>query len=148
MTRSSASALSLPPTTAAPPVSGEGPDDGVALTIGEVARRFGVTLRALRFYEDRGLLSPEREGTARFYAPDQVERLQLILKGKRLGFTLTEIRELLARHEAGAPNGHAVEAGLSLRPEQVREQIALLERQQVEIAEALDELRARLKAHP
>jgi DNA-binding transcriptional MerR regulator len=61
---------------------------------------------------------------------------------------LTEIRELLARHDAGHANGHAVEAGLSLRPEQVREQIALLERQQVEIAEALAELRASLKPQP
>ena len=65
--------------------------DGTKLyTIGDLAREFGVTLRTLRFYEDRGLLSPRRDGTARIYDPRDRERLSVILKGKQLGFTLTE----------------------------------------------------------
>jgi len=61
------------------------------LTIGEVARRFDMTLRALRFYESKGLLRPLRDGQTRFYAPRDLVRVELILKGKQLGFTLTEI---------------------------------------------------------
>src|SRR5664279_959196 len=56
-------------------------------TIGEMARTYGVTLRALRFYEDRGLLKPLRDGTTRYYDAKARARLELILKGKTLGFT-------------------------------------------------------------
>src|ERR687889_2826467 len=76
-------------------------------TIGDLAREFGVTLRTLRFYEDRGLLSPRRDGTARIYDARDRERLSVILKGKQLGFTLTEIRAMLAEErgeEAPATN--------------------------------------------
>ena len=60
-------------------------------SIGELAEEFDTTLRTIRFYEDRGLLAPERQGTTRvFHARDRI-RLQLILRGKRLGFTLDEI---------------------------------------------------------
>ena len=68
-------------------------------TIGDLAREFDVTLRALRFYEDKGLLSPRREGLARLYSAADRVRLQLILKGKRLGFTLAEISEMVEAHE-------------------------------------------------
>ena len=70
-------------------------------TIGDVAREFGVTLRTLRFYEHRGLLQPRREGMARFYSAADKGRLALILKGKQLGFTLTQIRAMLAANERG-----------------------------------------------
>ena len=70
-------------------------------TIGDLAREFGVTLRTLRFYEDRGLLSPRREGTARIYDARDRSRLSVILKGKQLGFTLTEIRAMVAEERAG-----------------------------------------------
>jgi DNA-binding transcriptional MerR regulator len=66
------------------------------LTIGEMSERFGITLRALRFYEARGLLSPQRAGSVRLYGPTDTRRLALILKGKHLGFTLTEIRAMVA----------------------------------------------------
>ncbi|MGA9282541.1 MAG: MerR family transcriptional regulator, partial [Pseudolabrys sp.] len=65
-------------------------------TIGELARDSGVTLRALRFYQSKGLLAPRRNGSARLFSYEDRERLTLILQGKRLGFTLTEIREMLS----------------------------------------------------
>jgi len=108
-------------------------------TIGDLAREFGVTLRTLRFYEDRGLLSPRRDGTARIYDARDRERLSVILKGKQLGFTLTEIRAMLA--EERSSNGPAMNLRLSL--EQIEDQIRHLEQQKVEIEEALEELKAR-----
>jgi DNA-binding transcriptional MerR regulator len=71
-------------------------------TIGDLAREFGVTLRTLRFYEHRGLLKPRRQGLARFYDEKAKARLALILKGKQLGFTLPEIRAMLAANDRGA----------------------------------------------
>jgi DNA-binding transcriptional MerR regulator len=65
------------------------------ITIGELARDAGVTLRALRFYQSKGLLSPQRSGTSRIFSPEDRARLALIQQGKRLGFTLGEIREML-----------------------------------------------------
>ncbi len=108
-------------------------------TIGDLAREFGVTLRTLRFYEDRGLLSPRRDGTARIYDARDRERLSVILKGKQLGFTLTEIRAMVAEERSG--NKPAMNLKLSL--EQVEDQIRHLEQQKSEIEEALAELRAR-----
>ena len=64
-------------------------------SIGELAAEFDTTLRTIRFYEDRGLLSPERAGTTRIFHDRDRVRLQLILRGKRLGFTLTEIAHVL-----------------------------------------------------
>ncbi|MFD2032249.1 MerR family transcriptional regulator [Ancylobacter dichloromethanicus] len=71
-------------------------------TIGDLAREFGVTLRALRFYEDKGLLAPRREGLTRLYSPAERSRLAIILKGKKLGFTLAEIKAMVALREGGA----------------------------------------------
>ncbi|HEV2557925.1 MAG TPA: MerR family DNA-binding transcriptional regulator [Microvirga sp.] len=105
-------------------------------TIGDLAREFGVTLRTLRFYEDRGLLSPRREGTARIYDARDRARLSVILKGKQLGFTLTEIRAMLAEERPGeAP------ANLNLSLAQIEDQISHLEQQKVEIEQALEELK-------
>ncbi len=108
-------------------------------TIGDLAREFGVTLRALRFYEDRGLLSPRREGLVRIYDAADRERLSVILKGKQLGFTLTEIRAMLAE---GA-SGEGPVANLRLSLDQVEDQIRHLQQQKAEIEEALVELNAR-----
>jgi DNA-binding transcriptional MerR regulator len=64
-------------------------------SIGELAAEFDTTLRTIRFYEDRGLLAPERIGTTRIFSDRERVRLQLILRGKRLGFTLSEIAHVL-----------------------------------------------------
>ena len=75
-------------------------------TITELASEFGITTRTIRHYEDEGLLSPRREGQNRLFSPRDRVRLKLALRGKRLGFSLSEIRELfdlydLARDEKG-----------------------------------------------
>jgi DNA-binding transcriptional MerR regulator len=106
-------------------------------TIGELARDFGVTLRALRFYENKGLLSPQRDGLNRLYSRRDRSRLALILKGKKLGFTLAEIQQMVAAEEGGTSSNPAT---LNLSQEKVLEQIELLERQRTELDEGLAEL--------
>lgn len=70
-------------------------------SIGELAREFDVTPRAIRFYEAEGLLSPRRDGQRRIYTPRDRTRLKLTLRGKRLGLTLSEIRDLIDMYEPG-----------------------------------------------
>jgi DNA-binding transcriptional MerR regulator len=70
-------------------------------SIGDLAREFDVTPRAIRFYEDHGLLAPRRAGQRRIYSPRDRTRLKLTLRGKRLGLTLAEIRELIDMYEPG-----------------------------------------------
>jgi DNA-binding transcriptional MerR regulator len=70
-------------------------------SISELAREFDVTPRAIRFYEDQGLLAPRRAGQRRIYAPRDRTRLKLTLRGKRLGLSLSEIRELIDLYEPG-----------------------------------------------
>lgn len=70
--------------------------------IGDLAREFDVTLRTLRFYEDKGLIRPERRGTSRIYSATDRERLGVALFCKRLGLALSEIRTVLEHHDAGA----------------------------------------------
>ena len=103
-----------------------------AMTIGQVAREFGLTFRTLRFYESKRLLAPERHGSKRLYRRSDCERLGLILTGRRLGFTLAEIGELVDRRDGKR---------LHLSREKCIEQIALLERQKRGIDVAIAELR-------
>ena len=91
-------------------------------TIGDLAREFDVTLRALRFYEDKGLLTPRRQGLQRLYDRRDRKRLKLILMGKRVGFSLGEIREMLDLYET--PNGQVKQLRVSL--EKFGSQIELL----------------------
>src|SRR5215475_418888 len=97
------------------------------LTIGELARESGLTLRALRFYQSKGLLTPQRNAGARVYSHRDRDRLALILQGKRLGFTLTEIREMLTARARGCTNA------LPINRRKCVEQINLLERQRRDI---------------
>lgn len=112
---------------------------GPLFSIGDLSREFGITLRALRFYEDKGLLSPRRDGMTRLYSEADRRRLEVILKGKHLGFTLAEIRALVAAHD-GQRDGQ--EAGLSLSRDRCLSQLAQLERQRTEIDAAILELRS------
>ena len=105
-------------------------------TIGEMASEFGVSLRTLRFYEDRKLLRPRREGNTRLYGPGDRLRLQMIIKGKQLGFTLTEISELIGAQDTSD------DFEQKLQPQQIVTQIDHLERQRAEIDEAIARLRA------
>ena len=68
-------------------------------TISDLAQEFGVTTRTLRHYEDQGLVTPARDGINRIYSPRDRVRLKLALRGKRLGFSLGEIRELFELHD-------------------------------------------------
>ncbi len=105
-------------------------------TISELAREFDVTTRTIRFYEDEGLLAPERRGQMRLYSPRERVRLKLILRGKRLGFSLAEIKEIFDLYD-GAPG----EAG-QLRHflGKIAERRQLLERQREDIEVTLAEL--------
>jgi DNA-binding transcriptional MerR regulator len=106
-------------------------------TISELADELKVTARAIRFYEDKGLLSPQRAGTTRVYTHRDRGRLILILRGKRLGFTLREIREWLALYEADPDQVTQMQA-LSAK---LAERLEELEQQQRDLEETLEELR-------
>jgi DNA-binding transcriptional MerR regulator len=106
------------------------------MTIGEMAAEFNVSLRTLRFYEDRKLLRPRREGNTRLYSPTDRQRMQMILKGKQLGFTLTEIHDLIGNYET------TDDFEGKLKPQQIVTQIDHLERQRAEIDSAIARLRA------
>ena len=108
------------------------------LTISQMSRVFGVSLRTLRFYEDRGLIKPRREGNARYYRASDRVRMEMILKGKKLGFTLTEIQDLIG----GKGATETVDLEDQLNPQQIVTQISHLERQRSEIDGAIERLRA------
>jgi DNA-binding transcriptional MerR regulator len=110
---------------------------GKCYTISELAHEFGLTLRALRFYEDRGLISPRRDGTTRVYTARDRARLSMIVKAKALGFTLSEIKETLATESRKSESD-----SLFLSQSQVDSQIAHLKQQRAEIDAALAELTA------
>jgi DNA-binding transcriptional MerR regulator len=105
-------------------------------TIGDLAREFGVTLRTLRFYEDRKLLAPRRRGQTRLYGRRDRARLKLILLGKRVGFSLAEIREMLDLYEL--KDGQVTQLRVALA--RFNRQIEILRRQKEDVEQALDEL--------
>lgn len=105
-------------------------------TITDLANEFEITARTLRFYEDKGLIEPLREGTARIYRPRERARLKLILRGKRLGFSLAEIREFLGLYNLG--DGQVTQMQAMLK--RSRQRIAALESQRGEIDEVIGEL--------
>jgi len=83
-------------------------------SIGELAQEFDVTPRAIRFYEDQGLLAPRRDGQRRIYTARDRTRLKLTLRGKRLGLSLSEIRELIDMYEPGRDARPQLERFLSV----------------------------------
>jgi DNA-binding transcriptional MerR regulator len=105
-------------------------------SIGEMCDAFGVTARALRFYEDERLISPERRGTTRLYTDRDRARLIWILRGKRVGFSLSDIRELLDLYDIG---DHQHTQMLTTR-ERCVERIAALHRQKQDIDTTVTEL--------
>ncbi len=105
-------------------------------SIGDLSREFGVTTRTIRFYEDQGLLSPTRNGQNRIYQARDRVRLKLILRGKRLGFSLKEINKLIALYDA--PEGEAGQLRSFI--EKIRARRAELLLQQDDIAHVLEEL--------
>jgi len=105
-------------------------------TITELCEEFGVTARALRFYEDEGLISPERRGTQRIYSHRDRARLAWILRGKRVGFSLTEIRELIDLYDVG--DGRRTQRERTI--DRCRDRVGLLHQQKRDIDAAIAEL--------
>ena len=105
-------------------------------TISELAREFGVTTRTIRFYEDQGLLSPAREGTNRVFSSRDRVRLKLALRGKRLGFSLAEIRELFELYDVSRDERKQLQEFLS----RLDRRRAHLEQQREDIEVMLNEI--------
>ncbi len=107
-------------------------------TITELAEEFGITLRTIRHYEDLGLLSPERRGTVRVFRTRDRVRLQLVLRGRRLGFSLDEIAKIVGMYDE-----QPGEAGqLRYLLEQIDVRRAELEQRRRDIEDALSDLAA------
>ncbi|MEN9855036.1 MAG: hypothetical protein RL186_209 [Pseudomonadota bacterium] len=105
-------------------------------TIGELSREFQATARALRFYEDKGMLHPQRDGLNRLYSVRDRARLQLILRGKRVGFSLSEIREMIDLYDLGDNQRAQMQRSL----EKYIEQVAVLKQQREDIIGSIAEL--------
>ncbi|MEO5972614.1 MAG: MerR family DNA-binding transcriptional regulator [Sphingomicrobium sp.] len=105
-------------------------------SIGEMCEAFGVTARALRFYEDEQLIAPERRGTARLYLDRDRARLTWILRGKRVGFSLQDIREMLDLYDVGDQR----ETQRRVTIERCRDRIAAMRRQRVDIDATIHDL--------
>ena len=105
-------------------------------TIGDLAREFGITLRTLRFYEDRDLIHPKRQGLKRLYSRRDRARLKLVLLGKKVGFSLAEIEEMLDLYDL--KDGHTKQLQVALW--RFGEQVEVLKRQKQDVEQAIDEL--------
>ena len=106
------------------------------LTISQMCEQFSVTPRALRFYEDKELLAPARKGTQRLYSARDRARLTLILRGKRFGFSLEDIRQLLAMYDHSGSN----EAQLARTLEVAGDRLAQMTAQRDELSVAIADL--------
>lgn len=106
-------------------------------TIAQLSNEFGITPRAIRFYEDKSLLSPTRQGLNRVYTRRDRARLALILRGKRLGFRLDDIKEMLDLYDHG--DGQVEQMQFTL--DRSRDRIAELERQRRDVDDAIRELK-------
>ena len=115
------------------PETGPGTD---MLGIQEAATQLGVTMRTLRFYEDKGLIAPHRAGTTRIYSKREMGRMQLILRGKRLGFSIREIKEFLDLYDVDPEHQEQVRALLS----RIRDRIEELRQQRTAIDQTLEEM--------
>ena len=105
-------------------------------TIGELANEFDVTSRALRLYEESDLLAPKREGTKRIYSERDRVRLRLILRAKRLGWSLAEVKEIFDLYDSS----HGEEGQLVLLLEKLEERRKFLKMQQLDIENSLEDL--------
>ncbi|MGH2340956.1 MerR family transcriptional regulator [Segnochrobactraceae bacterium EtOH-i3] len=107
-------------------------------TVTQLAQSLGITARTVRFYDDKGLVTPSRAGTTRVYTQRDRARLILILRGKRLGFTLREIKEYLDLYELDRTQKEQ----LKMLLKGVRKRIDRLEEQSIALKQTLEELRA------
>lgn len=113
------------------------------LAISEMSELFEVSLRTLRFYEEKGLLNPERRGARRFYSSRDIGRMRVILQAKRIGLTLAEIRKVIKLVEGDTPRNRQIEELLEIckgQQEMLVEQKAMLDDQVAEVEEVLSAL--------
>lgn len=108
----------------------------LSYSIGDLAKEFGVTLRTLRFYEDKNLLNPRREGMARIYSRRDRARLKLVLMGKKVGFSLTEIKDMLDLYDLR--DGQVTQLRVAL--DRFTEQINVLRQQRADVDQAIADL--------
>ncbi|MES9843401.1 MAG: MerR family DNA-binding transcriptional regulator [Candidatus Sedimenticola sp. PURPLELP] len=106
-------------------------------TISELAKEYDITPRAIRFYEDQDLIAPKRKGRSRIYSDRDRVRLKLILRGKRLGFSLSEIKELFELYDTDPGK----KGQLQYLLEKISEHRAMLEQQMQDIEVVLDEMK-------
>ena len=118
------------------PRTASGEKDRGEYSIGDLAREFDVTPRTIRFYEDQGLLAPRREGQRRIYTQRERTRRKLTLRGKRLGLTLSEIRELIDMYEPGRDERPQLERFLAA----LESHRSALEQQRTDIEAQLSEI--------
>jgi DNA-binding transcriptional MerR regulator len=105
--------------------------------IGDMAKEYGVTLRTLRFYEDKGLLRPQRVGSTRLYTRRDKVRLKLILLGRKVGFSLREVKQMIDLYDPTGSNAKQ----LKLTLEKSEKQLGRLEKQRAAVDEAIGDLK-------
>ncbi|MGP3789642.1 MerR family transcriptional regulator [Pseudomonas sp. B392_1p] len=118
-------------------------------SISDLARELDITTRAIRFYEEQGMLSPQRRGQERIYSPRDKVALKLILRGKRLGFSLAECKELIDLYEPSSGNRKQLEtvlAKIGQRRAQLEQQLLDIQHMQLELDTAEERCHAAMAA--
>ncbi|TGQ65167.1 MAG: MerR family DNA-binding transcriptional regulator [Mesorhizobium sp.] len=110
--------------------------------IGEMAKKYGVTLRTLRFYEDKGLLNPQRDGSTRLYTRRDKARLKLILLGRKVGFSLRDVKQMMDLYDPTGSNTKQLRLAL----DKSEKQLARLQKQRALIDDAINELSGSMSA--
>jgi DNA-binding transcriptional MerR regulator len=110
--------------------------------IGEMAKKYGVTLRTLRFYEDKGLLNPKRDGSTRLYTRRDNARLKLILLGRKVGFSLRDVKQMMDLYDPTGSNTKQLRLAL----DKSEKQLARLQKQRTLIDDAINELSGSMTA--
>lgn len=120
----------------------------ITYSISDLARELDITTRAIRFYEEQGLLSPERRGQERIYTPKDLVTLKLILRGKRLGFSLAECKELIDLYDPASGNRKQLETfmeKIAARRAQLQQQLLDIQQMQLELDTAEERCLAALE---